>query len=872
MRVPLLLTLALCVSFALPTFAEGDPYRLGNKIIPEYQEIFLQADAREANYTGYVNIRLNVVEATDEVRFHAENMELTSIVLKGPEGGVVVTPSYEKTGLVIGKTDRTLEPGYYNLRIDFEDDFDTQAHSWYRLDVDGEGYTYTQFESDDAREAFPCWDEPEFKFPYQLTMEVPKQHMAISNTPIVKQTVGPEWKRVVFERTPPMPSYLLAIATGPLETVDIPGMSIPGRVVTPKNQSHLTEDAVRMTPPLLKALEEYFGSKYPYKKLDLIAVPEFWPGAMENPGAVTFAERILLLDPDTATLGNRRRLAAVNAHELAHMWFGNLVTMKWWDDLWLNEAFASWMGDKITHQVFPEFGMDVSQLGGINSALTADAQLATRAMRQPVVSTDNLIMSADVIAYQKGQGVLSMVEQWVTADQFRKGMKLYMDRHQWGNASGSDLWKALSDASGKDVTAVLQSFLEQEGFPLIRLDVLNDKQVKVSQKRFLHHGVEDPKNALWRVPIGLRYADDRGTHEKSILLDTPSVVLDLEPNGALKWVHLNSDQMGFYRFALSGELLNSLADHAPDVLSTRERVGLIGNISALLDGGLIPGDTYLELLSKFSNDPAPQVTNSLIGALSKVEGAFVPDDARPSFAFYVRHTLGPALERYGMMPQQGEDETISLFRPNLVGWMGKKGMDPDVLREARALADLFIEDPKSIPPSLASVALSLSAMDGDMELFELYRTRFENAKNPTDRQRFLSSLGQFGDPKIMETALDYTLTGPLRPNELVSIPFGMTGEGDAASRKVWEWMTANYEAIGGRIPPPYLVYMPYFAGGCSDDNMSRAEKFFSDPKHSPAGTEKNLAKVVEGISSCVELREREGEAVKDYLDKLTRAR
>ena len=274
-------------------------------------------------------------------------------------------------------------------------------------------------------------------------------------------------RTVAFARTKPLPSYLLALATGPLETVPIPGMSVPGRVVTVKGASGLAGEAVRTTPPLLAALERYFGRPYPYEKLDLIAVPEFWPGAMENPGAITFRDTILLLDARGASAAQREAHVTINAHELAHMWFGDLVTMEWWDDLWLNESFASWMGDKAAEEAFPELRTAVSDVATLQGAMVTDARLSTRAIRQPVSALDNLLQAADTLAYQKGEAVLGMVEAWVGPEAFRKGVLDYLAAHEWKNASAADLWRALGKAAGKDVGGVLATFLDQPGIPLV---------------------------------------------------------------------------------------------------------------------------------------------------------------------------------------------------------------------------------------------------------------------------------------------------------------------------------------------------------------------------------------------------------------------
>src|SRR5258706_9828782 len=344
LRLPAILALASgALAAPLGAVETADPGRLARDVVPTFQAVRLVLDPAQAEYRGTAHVELNVARPTAVFGFHAEGPVLSALKLRGAGGEVPLRHTVGARGLVRAEADRPIPPGAYTLDIDFTAPFDTRAAGLYRATVRGESYAFTQFEADDARKAFPCWDEPSFKFPYQLTVVVPEKDLAVSNTPIESETARGGQKTVVFKRTPSLPSYLLAIAVGPFDTVPIPGLSVPGRVVAVKGSGGMAAEAARITPPLVAALERYFGRSYPFEKLDLIAVPEFWPGAMENAGAITFAEGILLVD-QAASSQQERRLVEITAHELAHMWFGDLVTMAWWDDLWLNESFASWMG------------------------------------------------------------------------------------------------------------------------------------------------------------------------------------------------------------------------------------------------------------------------------------------------------------------------------------------------------------------------------------------------------------------------------------------------------------------------------------------------------------------------------------------------
>ncbi len=858
----LALVLVLSPTAAVTQGAPPPAMRLATDVIPTAQAIELRLDADRPDYSGKVTVELEARRASDRFRFHSEGPEITRLALRGSEGEIDAAWEAESDEVVAVRTAAPLEPGAYTLEIDFTNPFDTQAVSLYRMEHGGAGYVFSQFQADDAREAFPCWDEPAFKIPYRMTLSVPEAHLAITNTPAESETVADGWRTTVFAATPPLPSYLLAVATGPLETAPMPGLGVPGRLVTVGGQIHLAATAVKMTPPILKALERYFGRPYPFAKLDFLALPEFWPGAMENPGAITYADRLLLLDPATASVAQRRGLAGVITHELAHMWFGDLVTMEWWDDLWLNESFATWMADKIVAEVFPELDQEVAAIQSIQGILAQDARATTEAIRRPVGSAKDLLGGIG-LTYRKGRTVLGMFEQWLGPEIFRRGVIAYLEAHAWSNATAADLWRALDQASGKKASAAMATFLDQPGFPRIDVEVLADGRVKLAQERFRNHGATAP-GFTWQVPVALRYGGEGGGGTETVLLDAASRTVELggTPEGRTPaWIFPNAGAHGYYRWSLPADRLRHLAANAGELLTRRERVELVGNLSALLAAGSLAGDGYLRLLGELAGDPDPTVVNTLIGALRAVKMAFVPEDLEEPFAAYVRRTLGPALERFGRERAPGEPEAVSLVRPALWVWLGREGRDPEVLAAAATLARAYLHG-EAVDPSLAGVALDLAAIGGGRELFDEYKKRFESAEAPTERQRFLGALGAFDDPELRRAAYDYALEGPLRPNEI----FTVGSANDAAGRDLgFRWMTESWDQLMERIPPAFASFMPFFASGCSAERLEKARAFFAEPEHQGPATAKQLAQVGEQVADCVRLREREGEAVARYL-------
>lgn len=872
-RVGVLLLAALSFLAALGAGrARAQEYRLDDRAEPLAQSVRLKLDPARSNYSGTTVTDLRLRRPTDALVFHAEDMELDRVELRrrDPEGGSAggsrgpwsLAVEVGRWGTVTARAGETLAPGRYVLEVDFRQELNTRGVALYRTEHEGEPYLFTQFQVDDAREAFPCWDEPEYKISYELTLEVPIGLGALTNTPIAHDSESDGIRTVVFEPTPPIPSYLLALAVGPLETVEIAGLSAPGRVVTTRGRSGLTDLAVEMTPSILAQLELYFGSPYPYAKLDLIAVPEFWHRAMENPGAITFAESVLLLDSARASVAQRRTLARVLAHELAHIWFGDLVTMRWWNDLWLNESFAEWMGGKIVAEIHPELETGIWSRLAVENAMIGDARPSSSAIRKTVDSRGD--MEEDLgLAYTKGSEILGMVERWIGPQAFREGVERYLREHAWGNAEAEDLWSALSDVSGRDVRPVLESFVAQPGVPLIKVafeDTGGGPRLVLEQERFHPVGAEVAPQ-LWTVPVHLKIGTGSGVVDLSVLLDRPRLEVPLD--GRPDWLMPNSGASGYYRWQLPEEMLLDLAWTAERRMDPVERAAFLGNAGGLLDAALLDGGDYLQILEAFAEDSEPQVIEAVLGGLDRVQLAFVPDDLLPIFRRYLRSTLGPVLERHGVEPRPAENETISLLRPRLIAWLGW-ARDEEVVRFARSRAERYLEDPGSVDPGIAGTVLRIAARHGDEALFETIRKRYETAGNPADRQDLLRSLGSFEVPELRRRALGYALEGPLHATEIFTIPLAQRHTADDRDR-ILRWAMDHFDDLAERVPQPVLDYLPQAASGCSLARLRTAEEFFAEDSRSTEGLAKNLAKVRSQVRDCVVLREREGVAVRRYL-------
>jgi alanyl aminopeptidase len=849
--------LALCCP---PAFAAE---RLGTDVLPVEQRVQLELIPADTLYRGSVAIDIDVRRATDAIRLHARELRNLVVRVSGPGGDFTPAIAEGEDGAVTLRAPRMLSAGRYRIEATFTNDYDPHAKSLYRVVDSGEAYLFTQFQVDDARGAFPCFDEPSFKIPWNVELTVPAEHVAISNGPIVAEKRQGARKVVTFERTPPLSSYLVAFAVGAFDTVSVPGAIVPTRIVTVRGKGHLAAEAVRLAPPILAALERYFGRPYPYKKLDHIAVPEFLAGAMENAAAITYREERLLVEPGKTSVTQRREIARTIGHEMAHMWFGDLVTLAWWDDTWLNESFADWMGDKATIEALPEFDTDIHFLNGLQRAFDIDALASAPPIRRPVEAGGDMFFVFDPLAYEKGHAVLGMFEQWMGPETFRRAVRDYIGRYAEKNAVAADLFAAFSSAAGRDVSTAIATFLDQPGTPLVRLETLGGSRIRLTQEPYHLAGAAAPApQARWQVPIRLSWSDGDSVRERAILLTEPSQEIQLE-GGTPAWVHPNAGESGYYRWSVPPGMLARFAEEAHTLLSARERVGFLGNLSALLEADQVAGDEYLRLLQPLLADSQPQTVAAALAGLQRVRDALIDPSLEDPFAHWVRGALRPAASRSGLVPRAGEPEEVSLLRPLLLAWLADAGRDPRAQAIADSLATL-VEEGAPMDAALADMAVRLSARHGDAARFARYRGLFEKAPLALERQRWLGGLGSFDDPALADSALAYTLQGPLRVPEIGTIPFTMRLRRENQDR-VWRWSVANFDRIMARISPRAAARIVNMADGCSTERLAEAEKFFGPMAERQAAVRQTLDRLSDRVNACGGLREREQGSVGAYL-------
>lgn len=856
----------LSLAFVMVTLrAEFDPLRLTREVVPVAQSVELTLDPAKDDYSGRTVVDLFASQPFTSFRLHAEGPTLASATLVSGDGEsttLAIELSDKSQGLHTLTAPRQLGLGNYKLTIEFTAKFQRDGLGLYKTVSRGDPYLFTQFEDRHARKAYPCWDEPSFKIPWQLTLKVPAALEAVTNSPVAHEARDGDWKTIAFGRTPPMPSYLVAMAVGPFEYVAITGMSVPGRIVTPKGQSALAAQAAQFAPTLLARLEEYFGIPYPYAKLDQIAVPEYVYGAMENPGLITYTDRLLLMDPEKPSFSLKRRLGNVMAHEMAHMWYGDLVTMAWWDDLWLNESTADWICARIVEHQYPEFRIKIQEGREIKTAMRTDALPSVTAIRRKVTASTDLAQLADTLTYNKGKGILTMVENWIGPAQFRAAMRAYFLKHSWGNTVANDLWAAFGETSGDDITSMLSGFIERPGVPLVSFALEPDGKLRISQRRFNNLG--DPQlEGQWRIPIILAWGKGAEVHRERLLLTEKSQAFTIAGLAGADWIYPNADESGYYRWSLSAELNSRLAGKAA-ALNANERVGLLDNTSALFSAGLIDGADYLAYVTAFGRDLDPDVNASVAANVEGIAEPFVTSATRDAYNAYRHAILRPMLDRIGLQPKPDEPPTFGPLRVTLYGTLGHDAADADIVAESRRQTALFLENPAKADPALRGVAPGIAAYHGDAALVSTLKATFEKAPTPIVRSAVIAALGSVHDEALARDVLAYSLTPAMNSTEFLRVVNGLAGDPDLR-RLCVDWVMANWDAIAAKAPSEYSARLISVAGVNDAALFERLKAFLLDPVRKTEYAEVNIAKAADRLNTRQKLSAKEQANIAKYL-------
>ena len=745
----------------------------------------------------------------------------------------------------------------------------------FQLKEEREWYVYSQFEPTDARRAFPCFDEPGFKVPWQMTLHVPKDDMAVSNTPLQSESNEPNgMKKVQFKATPPLPSYLVAFAVGRFDAVDAGHVgATPVRVIVPRGKSAEAAYAVTAIPQLLKLLEDYFGIPFPYEKLDSVVMPvsDF---AMENAGMITYAESTLLADPARETINHKRELAGTCAHEMAHQWFGDLVTTAWWNDIWLNEAFATWMERKIPGEWRPEWHLDVAAVNARVGAMRQDELASARAIRQPIESNDDIANAFDDITYEKGAAVIEMFERWIGPAKFRSGVQLYLKQHAWGNATAADFEAAIGSVAGQDVAPVFSSFLDQPGVPevSVALKCSAKPSLELAQKRSLPIGSQG-KPRTWQIPVCVAYEAGGVVHHQCSVLAGAKADMELaEAQTCPAWLLPNDGEAGYYQVAYQGDLLKQvLADHASH-LSVAERVGVLGDVDLLVGAGETPAGVALALVPEFSKDPAPQVVQAAANIAAMLKTESVPADLREKGARFILQEFGERAKALGWLASPGDSDDTRLLRQKLVPFVASVGEQKDLIKEAEKLARGWLNKKQTISPEMLGPLLDVAAQFGDRDLFNLLRTAAIQERDHTLRELLLDALGSFRDPRLAAASLDLLLSNDFDLREsfypLLFGPLAYAETRDVPFTFVKQHLDALLKRLPREVGEDYAASLPTVgANFCDAKRRGELDSFFRDRVKGYTGGPRALAQTLEGIDLCISARQALAPELTAFLNK-----
>ena len=855
-------TATISAVLVLAAICPAHAQRLPNTVAPEHYSLTLTPDLKAATFAGVESIDLTVKEPVSSITLNSAEIAFKSVTVSAAGREQTATVALDKEKQQATFTFPAPVPaGKATLSIAYAGILNNELRGFYLSKTARRNYAVTQFEPTDARRAFPSFDEPAFKASYDVSLVVDAGDTAISNGPIVSDTAGTgDGKHTIkFLTTPRMSSYLVAFLVGDFQCTAGEQDGVAIRVCSTPDKVGMTPYGVDVAKYVLHYYNDYFGIPYPLKKLDLIALPDFEAGAMENFGAITYRETDLLIDPKTASDEAKENVVSIIAHEMAHQWFGDLVTMQWWDNIWLNEGFATWMANKPLAALHPEWNVDQSVAADEDSTLDLDAQPTTRAIRAKAETPDEINEMFDGIAYGKAGDVLLMVENYVGPETFRQGVHAYLSAHLYSNATAEDFWGAQTAVSHKPVDQIMDSLVAQPGVPIVTFGEPAGGKVSVEQKRFfLSPSIKPDPKQKWTLPICFTTGVD-GKQDCQLL--TPAASTLKVPAAPVFFA--NASGKGYYRSAYPPSVYAALVKGIETSLSPPERIGLIGDEWAQVRSNKAAVGDYLNLAAELRSDPNALVVSSAIGGVGAIvdEVAATPEE-KSALAAWIRRTFAPVYARLAP-PSPSDTANTRELRSQLFGFLGHYGKDPGVLAEAARIAEKYVADPTSVEPTLGRTALGIAARNGDASLFDKLQKVYETSNNPELQEGALRLLAEFENPELVKRSLDYDLSGKVR-NQDVGIQLSMGLQADASREITWRFIKANWDEVQAQLTTEFGTYLVNStASFCSAQARDDVQSFFST--HKVAAAERALKSATEGIDGCIEFRSLQQPNLKQWL-------
>ncbi|HET7784846.1 MAG TPA: M1 family aminopeptidase [Myxococcales bacterium] len=828
----------------------GKNFRLSPDVRPLRYGVRLVPDLSAGTFEGRMELTLQLSAPRRDLQLHAVGLQISAArALPGPSATASADPESETVTL---RFDGELPAGKVVLDLAWKGAFSGGLRGLYRAGP----LAVTQFEAADARRVFPCFDEPAFKARWSLELAgLPDGVVALSNAPVVQDDKAPAGRTVRFAETPPLSSYLVALCIG--ELASSPEQKIRAYAVrtwaVPQKQA-LTAFGQQVACAVLPLLEDYFGQPYAYGKVDQVGVPDFEAGAMENAGCITYREVALLLDPAAAPLNVQKRVAEVITHELSHQWFGNLVTMTWWDDLWLNEAFATWMAYKIVDQWRPEWRVWMDFEGGKGAALHLDALKSSHPIRAEIRNAEEAGEAFDAITYEKGGAILRMIEGYLGPERFRAGIRLYMRRHREANATADDLWRALGeagaagDSGGEPILELANGWIRQTGYPLVTISQ-RDGKLHVSQKRFFSDPGAAPEPTGWLVPLVLRY----GGREERVLLRGREQVVD--PGGPMEWVLGNVGARGFYRTAYDPDLLRKLIRALPE-LRPEERMALVSDQWALVRAAAVQLDGFLQLLAGLHAERDHTVLDEVVGRLGYLEHRAVGEPDRPALQAWVRSLFAPAAAELGWEPGPGEEDERRLRRAAVLRALTLVARDQAAIDEAAARYRMHVtRKGQPLDPNLLDIVVPAAARSADANRFEELRGLARTELDPAAKRRYLHALALVEHPDLVDRAVALALDPFVQMQDFASY-LGALLSNRATRDAAWALIQSRWEEVRRKGDSPMILRRLVEALGSLPErrHLEEVESFLA--AHELSAARQAVAQTLERLRADVALRER----------------